>query len=252
MMGAAAGRFARAEVSVPLRTYARMRGAAQDGGLALWWYMGNVWGKAPDDIARLLFKVEGLTFQRLTFRSDGGIEQRMTGRGWYADAGSGQPLETWTNPFTGEALTPPHIRSLAKQSISPQGAMAVEDPARVEKFEGTIGGFAENGDTVWMTENFMAKTRPDPTTGAVGTTSSLSTFTARIAEVEDAGVDFVPCYLNYQSLGAWPAWLKMGARPGVLSWQTYGRKVRGPDEGPAALRAWIEARDPGFLKDPGI
>ncbi len=241
-----------AEPASPLRTYARMRGAAKDGGMALWWYTGNVWGKPPDDIARLLFRVEGLTFQRLSFTAAGGLEQRMTGRGWYADAATGQPLETWTNPFTSEVLTPPHIRSLTRQAISPQGVMAVNDPSRVDKFEGTIGGHAENGDTVWMTENFMTRTRPDAATGAVATTSSLSTFTARRADVDDAGADFVPCYLNYQSLGAWPAWLKMGGKAGTLSWQTYGRKVRGPEEGPAALRAWIEKRYPGFLKAPGI
>jgi hypothetical protein len=246
------GRQAYAALSTPMRTYIRMRGAAQDGGLALWWYTGNVWGKPPDDIARVLFKVEGLTFQRLTARADGGIDQRMTGRGWYADAATGEPLDRWTNPLTGETLEPPHIRSLTKQAISADGAMAAEDTSRLDVFKGVVGGLAVNGDTVWMTENFMAKSKPDAATGAVSTTSSLSTFTARAADIDAAAADFVPCYLNYQSLGSWPAWLRMGARPGTLSWQTYGRKVRGPEEGPEKLRAWIEARYPGFLAAPGI
>lgn len=248
----AAPAFSATRDSSPLRTYARMRGAARESALALWWYTGNVWGKRPDAIARLLFKVQGLTFQRLTFTPGGGIEQHMAGRGWYADAGTGQPLETWTNPVTGETVKPPHIGSLARQSISPDGVMAVADPARVDTFDGTIGGYAENGDTIWMTENFLTRTKPDAATGAVGTTSSLSTFTARRADLDDAASDFVPCYLNYQSLGTWPAWMKMGGQAGVLSWQTYGRKVRGPEEAPLALRAWIENRHPGFLGDPGI
>ena len=85
-----------------------------------------------------------------------------------------------------------------------------------------------------------------------GTTSSLTTFTARIADARDARADFVPCYMNYQSLGLWPTWMRMGDRPGVLSWQTYGHKARAADAVAGPLRPWIEARHPGFLSNPGI
>jgi hypothetical protein len=58
--------------------------------------------------------------------------------------------------------------------------------------------------------------------------------------------------MNYQSLGSWPAWMKMGDRPGIVSWQTFGHKVRAADVVAGPLRPWIEARHPGFLSDPGI
>jgi hypothetical protein len=113
------------------------------------------------------------------------------------------------------------------------------------------------GDTLWLTENFVAKSKPDVARGgAVNTSSSLSTFTAKMADVTNRKADFVPCYLSYQSLGSWPAWMKMdgveAARGGSLSWQTRGHKIRGPKDGPADLRAWINERWPGFLDNPGI
>ncbi len=239
-----------------LRTYARMRGAA-NGGLALWWYTGTVWGKPANDISRPMFLVQGLTFNRAVVKADGSIEQALTGRGWYADPVTGQPLETWTNPFSGEKSVPPHIKSLQKQNIAADATMAAREGAMVSEFSGSIAGLTLNGDTVWLTENFVSKSKPDAArAGAVSTSSSLSTFTAKIADVENDGATFVPCYLNYQSLGSWPAWMKMegidAARGGSLSWQTRGQKLRSVEDGPKELRDWVEARAPGFLKNPGI
>jgi hypothetical protein len=235
-----------------MKAYARMRGG-RNGDLALWWYTGNVWGKTPSEVPRVLFTVQGLTFQRVLLKADGSLEQRMAGRGWYADAATGRALETWINPLTGARLDPPHIRSLAAQTVRADGALTVPDDGRLALFEGRVGGLAISGDTLWMTENFVAKSKPDTARGgAVATSSSLSTFTARVADVEDDAAGFVPCQLNYQNLGSWPAWMAMAERPGMLSWQTYGHKLRSPDQASAALRDWIEARHAGFLRDPGI
>ena len=239
-----------------LHTYARMRGAPK-GGLALWWYTGTVWGKPVNDIARPMFLVQGLTFNRVVVKADGSIEQALTGRGWYADPMTAQPLETWTNPFTGEKIAPPHIKSLQKQFIVADATMAAREGAAVAEFSGRIAGLTVNGDTLWLTENFLSKSKPDALRGgAVNTSSSLSTFTAKIADVENDKAAFMPCYLNYQSLGSWPAWMKLdgsdAARGGSLSWQTRGQKMRRVEDGPQELRGWIEAREPGFLKDPGI
>lgn len=235
-----------------LATYARMRGG-KNGALSLWWYTGTVWGKPTDDIARPMFQVQGLTFQRLTLNPDGTLDQKMAGRGFYADTVTGQPLEAWLNPFTNKSHTPPHVKSLALQTVKANGELNVREPERIDTFVGRVGELTTNGDTIWMTENFLSKSKPDTKrNGAVSTTSSLSTFTAKIADVENDTLPFVPCTLNYQSLGSWPAWMEMGDQPGVLSWQTRGHKVRGPDNGPKELRDWIEAKHPGFLKDPGI
>ena len=162
-----------------------------------------------------------------------------------------------TNPFTGEKVTPPHIKSLQKQIIAADATMAAREGAAVAEFSGRIAGLTVNGDTLWLTENFLSKSKPDALRGgAVNTSSSLSTFTAKMADVENDKAVFMPCYLNYQSLGSWPAWMKLdgsdAARGGSLSWQTRGQKMRRVEDGPIELRGWIEAREPGFLKEPGI
>lgn len=256
-LGIARSSFAATDqASSLMRTYARLRGAVKDEP-ALWWYMGTVWGKPVNDVARPMFLVQGMTFNRTTLKADGSLEQTLTGRGWYADAQTGKPLDLWTNPWTGEKIQPPHIKSLQTQSVAADGTMAAREGATIDVFQGRIGEMTTQGDTLWLTENFVARSKPDAARGgAVNTSSSLSTFTAKVADVANAKLDFVPCYLNYQSLGSWPAWMKMdaveAARGGSLSWQTRGHKIRGSEAGPADLRAWINERWPGFLDNPGI
>lgn len=247
------GSAATAPAKSLLATYQRLRGA-HEGGLALWWYTGNVWGKTPDDVARIYFKVSGLTYQRLTPNGDGSLTQAMTGRGFYADALTGRPLESWVNPLTGERIDPPHVKSYQVQRVAADGQVTMtEANDRVLLFEGGLSAPVTEGDSIWQTENYVARTRSgDARSAAQGTSSSLSTFTARLAEVMDERAQFVPCYLNYQSLGSWPAWMKMGDRPGLLSWQTYGHKVRAADQVAGPLRPWIEARHREFLANPGI
>lgn len=236
-----------------LANYQRLRGALK-GGLALWWYSGNVWGKTPDNVARVYFKVSGLTYQRLTPNADGTVTQAMTGRGFYADPVTGQPLEVWVNPLTTERLDPPHVKSYQVQQVSIDGQVTrTEAKDSLLLFEGGLSAPVTEGDSIWQTEDYVAKTKSGDTRNATqGTTSSLTTFTAKVADVMNSGADFVPCYMNYQSLSSWPTWMKMGGRPGMLSWQTFGHKVRAADVVSGLLRPWIEVRYPGFLANPGI
>jgi hypothetical protein len=236
-----------------LQAYMRMRGNGV-GRLALWFYTARAWGRPVDAVAQVMFTVSGLTYQRLAWNADGSIEQKMAGRGYYGDPATGVPLESWTNPYTLDTVTPPHVKSLALQRVLPDGKLTpVGENGTRSFFDGRVGNHTVDGDTIWLTENFIGKGAPDPARGGVApATTSLTTFTARIEDVESESRGFVPCYLNYQSLGDWPGWMKMGGRAGMLSWQTWGHKITGTQQGPKALRDWIEAHHPGFLKDPGI
>jgi hypothetical protein len=249
----ARARFDARDPDNALQAYLRMRGNG-DGQLALWFYTARVWAKPVDDVARVMFTVSGLTYQRLTRNPDGSIEQSAAGRGWYGDAATGAPLEQWTNPYSGETVTAPHVKSLSRQRVLPDGTLVLAAGAeRRAYFDGRIGNHTVDGDTIWLTENYVGKGAADPSAGGVAPTSaSLSTFTAKVADVERDSNAFVPCTLNYQSLGSWPAWMKMGEPAGTLSWQTWGHKIAGPGRGPQVLRDWIESRHPGFLKSPGI
>jgi hypothetical protein len=107
-----------------VKAYMRMRGNG-DGKLALWFYSARAWGKPIDDVAQVMFTVSGLTYQRLAWNADGSLDQKMAGRGYYGDAATGVPLETWTNPYTREQVIPPHVKSHALQRVLPDGTLTL-------------------------------------------------------------------------------------------------------------------------------
>ena len=233
-----------------LETYARVRGNA-DGELALWWWKANVWAKMNDDIAKVVALVEGLTFQRVTRNADGTLDQKMTGRGTFRDKDTGAPLTKWVNPDNGHTAEPDHIVSLNHETVTANG-MQREENDRVIAFEGGISDPQVVGDNVYLMENFVVKSR-GRTPGQITTGSSLTVFTADAAAMADDDADFRPSNMNYQNPGNFRPWMGYDNAKGILTWQTYGQKLRrGPEDAPDDIRGWVEETYPGFLNDPPI
>lgn len=233
-----------------LEIYARIRGNA-DGELALWWWKANVWAKMNDDIAKVVCLVEGLTFQRVTRMDDGTLDQRMTGRGTFRDAETGAPLTKFVNPDNGYTAEPDHVVSLNRETVTANG-MQREHNDRVIAFEGGISDPQVVGDKVYLMENFVVKSR-GVNPGEFRTGSSLTVFTGDAEAMADDNADFRPCNMNYQNPGNFRPWMGYDNSKGILTWQTYGQKLRrGKDDAPDDIRGWVENTYPGFLDDPPI
>ncbi|MFT7573525.1 MAG: hypothetical protein ACI9JL_004589 [Paracoccaceae bacterium] len=234
-----------------LDLYVRMRGGVEDGELVLWWWRGNVWGKMNDDIAVNLMVVEGLTFHRLTRTSDTTYEQVSAGRGTFRDVESNAPLETWTNPFNGVVGTPDRVVSLNRETVSARGPHR-ELSDRLIAYEGSFDTPIVNSGKVFMTENFVSKVK-GRNAGTVGTTSSLTVFTADAVDMANDDAVFRPCTMNYQSLGGFRPWMGLDNSKGMISWQVYGQKLQGNTaSAPDDIKSWVEREYPGFLDDPKI
>jgi hypothetical protein len=243
------------------RAYTRMRGGG-DGVMGLWWYTGNVWMQTPDKLAKLALNIDGFSFQKLTMQPDGSMVQLMSEAGYFKDPATGAIADTWVNPFNGETCRPRHYKSMQTIVATPDGGLKGEEDGRMSQreFEGAIGPAAVNGDGVWIPENFATKfmipQRPnvDPLedVGEWLNAASLATFAARLSDVQNRDLAFVPCTLNFQTMNGWLPWMRMGRAPGWQSWQLYGHKVAGIDALPPALRARFEKDYPGWLANPGI
>lgn len=233
-----------------LEVYARMRGNA-DGELALWWWKANVWAKMNDDIAKIVCLAEGLTFQRITRNANGTLDQKMAGRGTFQDARTGAPLTEWLNPDNGHTDEPDPIVSLNHETITPAGIQR-EESDRVIAFKGSISDPQVVGNNVYLTENFVVKSRT-ATPGQYRTGSSLTVFTGDAAAMADDDAAFRPCNLNYQNPGNFRPWMGYDNNKGILTWQTFGQKLRrGVDDAPDAIRGWVRDTYPGFLESPPI
>jgi hypothetical protein len=56
----------------------------------LWAYTGAYWGKPQGEIAHQLFRVDGFSFNTVTLREDGGVDQKMIECGFWQDPKTGE------------------------------------------------------------------------------------------------------------------------------------------------------------------
>lgn len=239
------------------KLYVQLRGNL-DGSDGLWAYSGAYWGKPQGEIARQLFRVDGFSFNAMTLRADGGVDQKMMECGFWQNPETGELADEWVNPMNGLTCQPKHFKSGQVISFDPDGQWEVpeERRARLRHIEGVIVEPIVNGPVIWSQERLILKgTRPEPEPGSdpltyrgpVSTNTSLATYRAELADLDR---DFVPTSLHYQSMGSWYPWMRMGQRAGVCSFELVGRKLESTSEIPDRVMAFLEDRRPGFLEDP--
>lgn len=237
--------------------YVQLRGNL-DGTDGLWAYSGAYWGKPQGEIARQLFRVDGLSFNAMTFRADGGVDQKMIECGFWQDPDTGELADEWVNPMNGLTCQPKHFKSAQTITFDSDGQWEVpeERRARMRHIEGVVVEPIINGPVIWSQERLILKgIRPEPESGSdpltyagpVASNTSLATYRAELADLEK---DFVPTSLHYQSMGSWYPWMRMGQRAGVCSFELVGRKLASTSEIPARVKAFLDDRRPGFIDDP--
>ncbi len=248
--------FAQSEINKN-KLYVQLRGNL-DGSDGLWAYSGAYWGKPEGEIARQLFRVDGLSFNTMTLRDNGGVDQKMIECGFWQDPKTGELADSWVNPMNGLACEPTHFKSSQELSFDANGQwdVPVDRMAKMRHIAGEITEPIINGPVIWSQERLITKSiRPEPNPaadpltyqGPVQSGTSLATYRA---ELNDLDQDFVPTSLHYQSIGGWYPWMRMGQRAGVCSFELVGRKLASTAEIPARVKAFLDDRRPGFIDDP--
>jgi hypothetical protein len=240
------------------KLYTQLRGNL-DGSDGLWSYSGAYWGKPQGETARQLFRVDGLSYNTVTLREDGGVDQKMVECGFWQHPGTSELADAWTNPMNGLECEPKHFKSYQTLSFDKHGNYELpEDRSAVMRYvEGSrIVAPITNGPVIWSQERLFAKiTRPEPAAGSdplayggpLGTVASLVTYEANISDLDKA---FVPTTMHYQSMGGWYSWMRMGQRAGGCSFELAGRKLPSTNEVPERVLAFLNDRRPGFVNDP--
>ena len=258
---------AHADSALPdkVRLYARAR-SAPAGQLGMTWYSGRYWGKRALQAAQMFFRVDGFSFGRMTFADDGTLTQDMVEVGFWLDPETGAPADKWTNPYNGLACEPQHYKSSQSIKFDRDGNVVREDLPPGMKYIGRITDPIVNGDHAWIGEDLIVEAiRPRPQVNADGTpidpsmilppimtATSLVTYTMRVVDLATPDSEWLPTTMNYQTMGNWYPWMRMGYETGQCMFQLQGKKLRSLDEIPPSLRKLIDERRPGFLENPEV
>ncbi|NUW46525.1 DUF1838 family protein [Nonomuraea rhodomycinica] len=216
------------------RDFVRVRAAA-DGAETISWWTGDVYGWRRDDGPHHLFGFEGLNVARAERDDSGGWRLLTREAAAYLDPVTREPLTTWDNPFTGEAVEVMHV---------------FNDPVNQPLGDRPVP-FTRVGDqVVHHVDVRLAYPSPLPVADFPGHSAGdtyrameLFQFFSRAADL-DTGAPDVPSHFSWCRVSPWLPWMAMGQREGALVYHCRGGKV---SEVPEWLAGFAGER---FLRAP--
>ncbi len=222
-----------------------------DDGLLFWWLQGPKIGQVGSTLTPLYTSSVG-TIQRVRVLEDGGLELTQLEMLFMLDLETGEPLEQWRNPYTGEVLP------VAFNPVGPITLRYRADNTRVLPTE--LGGTPLEatatshppiivGDDVFLRDESVARvfTAGRATPFEV---NDIAVYHGSMRNLADPAVTMGEATVFFAEVTGWQRWMNMGDRPGNLTSRMAGRKCRSYADLPDGWRARLAEVSPQIASDP--
>lgn len=185
---------------------------------------------------------------------DGTYETTAISMVAYTNTVTGEVLETFDNPWTGETVdislfpAAPSKRTITKNGIN---APMIEREGTIVDYASPIGPSHIQGDKVWVQGDDMTTLRTnDDARELVFGVNDWSTFKGALADVANPsnGNPLSDWYFN--DILTWSPWLNMPGHPGNMISRGFGAKVRSFDEMPLDIHTLVKRMHPKVYADP--
>jgi hypothetical protein len=207
-------------------------------------------GRAPEDFAQLLYRVEGVTKRISRLLDDGSVEEAT--RNWmvYCDADTGEYLSRFQNPYTHETLEVPPLRgSPSRARLTVRGPVTGSFPGlENSSFDKPLDvRWRLLGDSAWITRHSASRIRT--ASGALRNEFSIDAWICRRADLQRRNSTHVPSHYSWTSHAQWQPWLNMARYPGHMLWRIEPTVLFELADLPPALVARLEQVAPGQLAE---
>ena len=232
-----------------LQAITKMRGSTTDE-LVMGFVIGRYYG-IVDDRATPLFGVLAGTFSQYRQIDEDAYRGRALEVAYFTDINSGELIETFEVPYTGETVEVPQTR------MGPSTFKITARGLEVEQAAGEARGMELHhrfrpavavNDQVWITEEIQASVAPPGRKAFVY--NEMSSYQANRRDLEDPDQSSVRCSVQFHSIISWRPWLKMGDHPGHLTGRGGGRHVKAFSELPVRYQQLTKIHHPDVAADP--
>jgi hypothetical protein len=226
----------------------KMRGSTAPK-LSMGFVIGSYYG-IVDDQATPLFGVLAGTFSFYEQIDAATYRARALEVAYFTDIDTGELLETWDNPYTGETVSVPQTR------MGPSTTLVTANGLEVKRASGEAVNMQLNhrfrpavtvGDQVWVTEEIKAVAAISGRQPFVY--NEMSTYHSNRGDLEDPNQASVRSNVEFHSIISWRPWMKMGGRPGHLTGRASGRHVKAYDELPTLYKTLNQQHHPDVVED---
>lgn len=243
----AAGRGAAAD---PVRLYRKLHFRTDDG-LLFWWLKGPKIGQVGSTLTPLFTNLVG-TVQRVRQLDDGGFEVTQLEMVFAFELDTGEPLDQWRNPYTGEVL-PMRFRPLGPTTTRYRADNSRVLPAEIggARLEASATTHAPVivGDDVFVRDESIARVWT-PGRAVPFEVNDIATYHGSLANLADPAVTVGEATVFFAEVTGWQRWMNMGERPGSLTSRLAGRKLHRYRDLPAEWRDRLAQLAPEIAADP--
>lgn len=221
-----------------------------------------------------LFGYAGTGVTRCRFLDDGTLQMRGKETGYFTDLATGEVIDRWDNPFTGETVDVYHFLNdriggeLTREMPVLHVGEAAEHGVEMNAFEAPTATrrpfvlpWDVYGDEVLLEWDYAHEypnpvtptTWPRSSTGPTINPSEHFTIFTSLAELEDRSLPSAHFRAGFSRLSPFWPWMRMGGSGvnGVLFGRLFSRTCRrGRDDIPPAVRRRIEEAAPDHLELP--
>lgn len=252
----AVGGEALASASAPARqldtrTLYRKLHYRTDDGVLFWWLQGPKYGQVGTTLTPL-YQANIGTFQRIKHLEGGGFELTSLEINLITDITTGEPIENWRNPYTGEML-PARFNPMGPNTVRYRA-----DNSRILPSE--IGGARIDavatlhpplivGDDYFQRDESVARVYAQGRATPFEV-NDIAVYHGRLSNLADPSVTMGEATVFFAEVTEWQRWMNMGDRPGNLTSRMTGRKVRRYEDLPTSWRERLAKRAPKIAADP--
>ena len=237
-----------------VQAHRRIQCSLQDGQPAVFGWTGYAYSRVPGEPDRQLFAVDGMNI-----RQCGSINDPDKGAGFrmvskeillYRGPATGEVLEKWENPWTGETVRVLHVANDPVNQPPVYATGRNDQPFSLP--------FIVNGDQWWLTLTIPLLYN-DPLGGQyqqyVGGKYHVTEMFNFMGDSDDLATDSddtVNVRIGWARISGWLPWMKMGDRAGEMYFHTAGRKLESYDQLPAVIKDEIATNYPGYDAPPPL
>ncbi len=216
-----------------------------------WWKQGTKYGVVQGE-ATPMWDMWVFFVQRVVEHRDKDFDVASLEAVFMMDHQTGEPLEEYVNPYTGER------HSLPGQIMGPETQTFDQDGGRAEgsalpgiSIERThkLGPVTLTGNDVWLSVDSAAiVTRTSD--AKPFRVNDLETFQAKLSDVLDPDLPSAPAEASLHLISSWQGWLNMGDRPGSQVTRLFAKKAFDFDDIAPPLQKLLKQNHPDIAADP--
>lgn len=217
---------------------------------------GRLYSRVPGEKDRLLFTVYGVNVRQCGHVRDAtrGAGFRSVSREvmYYLDPASGQPLDRWPNPWTGETVDVIHVANDPVNMRQPTFERREDGTPHTTTLRRYDDLLVASNEVPLFYRNPLGGDYQEYVGGTYHAMEIFNTFYRAADLLDTKRARIGESRLTWQRVSQWLPWMKMGDRPGVMIFNATGYSTFERERLPASLVALMRARHPEYLSPPPV